>query len=160
MGRAVDYRCFVVLVLLAGGVGCAAAKKAKVPMVTSPKAAKFSIQVNVSDTANQNSPLPVDFVLVKDKKLLPEVAKMAAKDWFERRVQIQRDFPNKVQVVSWEWVPGQHVGAISIAVDPETKGAFLFANYLNGGEHRGYVDVHAPVAATFGPEEFSVQQLK
>ena len=160
MGCAVHYRCFVVLVLLAGGVACGAAKKARVPVVTSPKTQKFSIQVNISDSANQNSPIPVDFVLVKDKKLLPEVAKMAAKDWFERRVQIQRDFPNKVQVVSWEWVPGQHVGPISIAVASDTRGAFLFANYLNGGEHRGYVDVHAPVAVTFGPEEFSLQQLK
>jgi type VI secretion system protein len=131
-----------------------------VPVVNTPKGTKFSIQVNVSDSANQNSPIPVDFVVVRDKKLLPEVSKLAAKDWFERRMQIQRDFPNKVQVVSWEWVPGQHVGSISIAVAPDTLGAFLFANYLNGGDHRGFVDVRSPVAVTFGPEEFSVQQLK
>ena len=155
-----DSRYFVVFALITGACGCGVARKARVPVVSSRKTAKFTIEINVSQNANQNSPIPVDFVMVLDKKLTAEIAKLSAKDWFERRVQIQRDVPNKVQVVSWEWVPGQHVGPISIDVAPKAKAGFLFANYLNGGEHRAYVDVRIPVVATFGPEDFSVQALK
>lgn len=161
MAHALGSRTFVILfvIIAAAAAGCGA-KNTRLPIVSSGKLAKFTIEVSVSDNANQNSPIPVDFVMVSDKKLLPEVAKLSAKDWFERRVQILRDFPAKVQVASWEWVPGQHVGPISVAVASSTRGAFLFANYLNNGGHRAYVDVHSPVVATFGPEEFSLQALK
>jgi type VI secretion system protein len=161
MTHAVASRTFVILfaIIAASAAGCGA-KKPRIPVVSSGNLAKFSIQASVSETANQNSPIPVDFVMVSDKKLMPEVAKLSAKDWFDRRVQILRDFPKKVEVVSWELVPGQRVGPISVAVASGTRGAFLFANYLNGGGHRAYVDVRAPVTVNFGPEDFSVQSLK
>jgi len=137
------------------------AKKAKIPTsLPARKNTKFSILVNVADDANQNSPIPADLVIVQDKKVSAEVAKLSAKDWFDRRAQITRDFTKKLQVVSWEWVPGQHVGPIDVDVAAKTVGAFLFANYLNGGVHRGYIDVHSPVVVTLGAEEFSIQPLK
>src|SRR4051794_37938600 len=143
------------------GVSCGVAKKAKVPTsLPARKNTKFSIQVNVSEDANQNSPVPADLVIIQDKKVAVEVAKLSAKDWFDRRAQITRDFTTKLQVVSWEWVPGQHVGPIDVDVAARTVGAFLFANYLNGGVHRGYIDVHSPVVVTLGAEEFSIQPLK
>jgi type VI secretion system protein len=159
MARARGFRYLVVLSFLLGPAACGP-KKARVPVVGSRKTERFTIQVNVSDSANQNSPLPVDFVVVMDKKLAPEVAKLSAKDWFDRRVQIQRDFATKVKVASWEWVPGQHVGPIAIAIPANARSGFLFANYQNSGEHRGFVDVRAPVVANFGPEDFSLQALK
>jgi type VI secretion system protein len=141
-------------------VGCGLPKKARVPIAGTRKNTKFTIQVNVADGANQNSPIPMDFVMVSDKKLLQEVAKLSAKDWFDRRVQIQRDFGPKAQVVSWEWVPGQHSGPVAIDVPGKTLSAFLFAQYLNAGEHRAAVNVKWPVAVNLGAEEFSVQPLK
>jgi type VI secretion system protein len=132
-----------------------------VPLVSAPRTSKkFAIQIVVAGGANQDSPIPVDFVAVADQKLLPEVAKLSAKDWFDRRVQVLRDFGDKVQVVSWEWAPGAHAGPIAIDVASGTLGAFIFANYSNAGEHRAAVDVRIPVVVTLGAEEFSLQQLK
>ncbi len=149
------------LLLLTGATACGVAKKPALPGVSrSHTSQKFSIQVVVAEGANQDSPIPMDFVAVADKKLLPEIAKLSAKDWFERRVQVIRDFQAKVQVVSWEWVPGQHAGPISVDLAGKTLAAFLFANYSNQGEHRAAVDVRTPVVITLGAEEFSVQQLK
>lgn len=161
MSRALGGRSLVASVLFMGVMGCGLTKKAHVPIASSPHIdTKFSIQVVVSDSANQNSPIPVDFVMVADKKLLQEVAKLSAKDWFDRRIQVQRDFPTKVQVVSWEWVPGEHGGPIAVEVNRGTRAAFLFANYSNGGEHRAAVDPKYPVIVSLGADDFSVQRLK
>jgi len=161
MSRTLGCKSIVASVFLMGALGCGLAKKAHVPIAGAPrKDAKFSIQVVVSDSANQDSPIPVDFVMVGDKKLLQEVAKLSAKDWFDRRVQVQRDFPTKVQVVSWEWVPGQHEGPIAVEIARGLRGAFLFANYANGGEHRAAVDPKTPVIVNLGADDFSVQRLK
>jgi type VI secretion system protein len=143
-----------------GILACGLSKKAHVPIAGSRTNTKFTIQVVVAEAANQNSPVPVDFVMVADKKLLQEVAKLSAKDWFDRRVQVQRDFPTKLKVISWEWVPEEHVGPIDVDVAGNTLGAFLFANYANGGEHRAAVDVKTPVIVSLGAEDFSVQRLK
>lgn len=121
---------------------------------------KFFMQLNVSPTANSNSPVPMDLVMVLDKKLIKEVGKLAAKDWFERRLQIQRDYPNLADIVSWEFVPGQHTGTISIDVNPKAQGAFLFAKYLTPGDNRAVVDIHVPVVINLLEEGFTVQPLK
>lgn len=121
---------------------------------------KFTVQVNVADPANQNSPIPMDFVVVRDKKLMQEVSKLSAKDWFDRRMQIGRDFPEKVAVVSWEWVPGQHAGPVSISLAKKDKVGYIFTNYLNGGDHRAVVDLRAPIVINLGPEDFTVQALR
>jgi type VI secretion system protein len=159
-GGGMDTRRYILGFFLIALVGCGLPKKAHVPVAGSRTNTRFTIQVNVADGANQNSPIPVDFVMIADKKLLQEVAKLSAKDWFERRVQIQRDFGPKAQVVSWEWVPGEHSGPVAIDVPGKTIAAFLFAQYLNAGEHRAAVNVKWPVAVNLGAEEFSVQPLK
>ena len=155
-------RCLALAALSVVLAGCGAKEKLVpkgLPGMPSSKS-KFSVQVNVSDGANENSPIPVDFVVVSDKKLMAEVAKLAAKDWFDRRIQLVRDFPGKVQVVSWEWVPGQHAGPIAVAVDPRAKYGYFFANYLNGGDHRAVVDLKSAVVVNLGPQDFAVQPLR
>ena len=156
MGLRVVIPSLLVLVTVA----CGLPKKARLPVVGAKQNTKFSIQVVVSDAANQNSPIPVDFVMIEDKKLLQDVAKISAKDWFDRRLQVQRDFAAKVQVLSWEWVPGEHGGPISVDTAKGTRGAFIFANYTNAGEHRAAVDMSSPVIINLGPDDFSVQRLR
>ena len=162
MALAYFSRFLVILPVLALFTGCAAKDKLApkgLPGLPNSKT-RFSVQVNVSDGANDNSPIPVDFVVVTDKKLMAEVAKLPAKDWFERRIQMQRDFPTKVKIVSWEWVPGQHAGPISVALDGHAKYGYFFANYLNGGDHRAAVDLRFPVVVNLGTEDFAVQPLR
>jgi type VI secretion system protein len=155
-------RCVGILGLLAMLASCAAKEKLApggIPGLPN-RAHRFSVQVNVAESANDNSPVPMDFVAVMDKKLMAEVAKLPAKDWFERRVQLQRDFPGKIQVVSWEWVPGQHAGPIKIAVSSKAMFGYFFVNYLNGGDHRAVADLRWPVVVNLGPADLVVQPLK
>ena len=121
---------------------------------------KFSVQMNAAADANQNTPTPVDLVMVLDKKLVKEVAKLSAKDWFVRRQQFTRDFPEQLKIVSWEWVPGQQAGPIAIDVDKKTRSAFLFAQFLQEGDHRAVVDLKAPLVITLSKNDFSLQPLR
>jgi hypothetical protein len=120
---------------------------------------KFSLQVNVSATANDNNPIPMDLVMVLDKKIDKEVSKLSAKDWFTRRIQIGRDFPDKVEIVSWEWVPGEASGPIAVAVSPKAVAGYLFADYLQAGDNRAAVDLRYPVAVTLSEKSFTIQSL-
>jgi type VI secretion system protein len=155
-------RCVGTLTLLASLNGCALMPK--FPKLSIPgwsvRPHNFSVQVNVAASANENSPVPLDFVAVLDKKLMAEVSKLSAKDWWARRSQIQRDFPGKVEVVSWEWVPGQTTGPISVAVSPKARMGYFFAHYNNGGDHRAVVSLRWPVVVNLGPSDFSVLPLR
>jgi hypothetical protein len=102
----------------------------------------------------------MDLVTIKDKKVIGDVGKLSAKDWFDRRMQILRDSQGKVEIASYEWVPGQHTGPISVEIAKKTRVAYVFANYLNGATHRALVDVKAPVVVNLGPEDFTIQPLK
>jgi len=118
------------------------------------------MQINVADNANQNEPIPMDLVMVLDKKAVQQVAKLSSKDWFDRRVQVERDYPGKIMVSSWEWAPGQHVGPISVDVSPNFKAGFLFASYANESDHRAVIDVRSPIVINLQAEDFSVMALK
>jgi hypothetical protein len=154
-------RCIILAALLSGLLSCGGNKvSSKVPGAQGRASQKFTIQVNVADGANQNYPIPMDLVTVTDKKVIAEIGKLTAKDWFDRRMQILRDFQGKVSVASWEWVPGQHAGPISVEIVKKTRVAYIFANYINAGGHRALVDVRVPVVVNLGPEDFTIQPLK
>jgi hypothetical protein len=154
--------CIITGSLLAALISCGGPKRvnASVPGAQGRATQKFSMQINVADGANENFPIPMDLVTISDKKVIADIAKLTSKDWFERRSQILRDTQGKVSVASWEWVPGQHAGPIAVAIAPNTRVAYVFANYRNNGGHRALVDVRAPVVINLGPEDFSLQALR
>jgi hypothetical protein len=155
-------RCTIFCALLAGLISCGGAKKVStsVPGAQGRAAKKFVMQVNVAEDANENYPIAMDLVTITDKKIIADVGKLTSKDWFERRMQVIRDTQGKVSVASWEWVPGQHSGPISVDIPPKTRVAYVFAKYLNNGGHRALIDVRSSVVVNLGPEDFSLQSLR
>src|SRR5437588_10036711 len=125
-----------------------ACPKVKVPKAvrsTIPGASgqtKLDVKVHISPTANRNNPVAVDLVLVSDKKLLKELMKMSAKDWFEQRHQVELDYPKEKDLYagSWEWVPGQAVKLDRLPVRLEIMGGLVFANYIHEGPHRAAIN--------------------
>ncbi|OQY58006.1 MAG: hypothetical protein B6245_14030 [Desulfobacteraceae bacterium 4572_88] len=99
---------------------------------------KIHITVNVTEKANQNNPVAMDFLLVYDKNLLGELLKMSSKDWFEKREQIKLDYleGEGVECWSWEWVPGQKIPIQVLPLKANAEGALIFAEYLCPGAHR------------------------
>lgn len=92
------------------------------------------IVIDAQPDANNNTALPVDVALVVGPGVADQLAKLPAAEWFRRRAQLQRDFPDSLVVLSWELVPGQS------AVDVPKRGGivdgYLFAGYGTPGDHR------------------------
>ena len=156
------------LLLSAGGIVAllflTACPKVKVPkkIPGTSGESKLDVKVHVSPKANNNNPVAVDLVLVSDKKLLQELMKMSASDWFEKRGQVQLDYPKETGLNAgrWEWVPGQEVKVDRVIVKYEVTGGIIFANYFSAGAHRAPIDPRKGVLITLGEDNLCVQSLK
>ena len=105
----------------------------------------LEMDVYLSQGLNQDHPLPVDVVAVCDPKMLDELLRLnahqwfGAKFWFQRRFREGRDF----QVWSWEWVPGQDFGLVQRRINCRTLAILVFAGYRGEGTYRAYIrDLH------------------
>jgi type VI secretion system protein len=88
------------------------------------------IAFKVEAGANDDIPIAIDIAyLSADPILVDEVAKMTAAQWFDKKDQLRRDFPNAVDAVSWELVPGSVLPRTRVPEPKVDHAAFLFARY-------------------------------
>jgi type VI secretion system protein len=118
------------------------------------------MDVSVSPELNGNTPVAVDVLVVYEKDLFKELLKLSARQWFEQREQLLRDNPKRVGSWSWEWVPGQEVGEITLELNLGSAGGIIFADYLAPGEHRQRFDPHEHFRLVLGDSSFSISPLK
>jgi type VI secretion system protein len=144
MGRSTSIRrrdrvnrlgCWLIALSLAGACeGCG------VPALLGfrgEKPAWSRVTLTASDDANGNSPVAVDFVMVRNEALLAKVAEMPASKWFEDRVDLENTFPDAIRYRSWELVPGQAIVLGERTFDVGRVAAvFVFARYPGPGAHR------------------------
>jgi hypothetical protein len=113
--------------------------------------------VSVEAAANANSAVAVDLVVVYDAKLIDQLLKLRAAEWFAQKEQFARDHPKQLAVHAWEWVPGQSVGDKSLTYESGAKKIVLFANYLTEGDHRAALDPQQPFRLTLHAADFEVE---
>lgn len=124
---------------------------------------QLEVQVRIAQDANKNNPIALDLVMVSDKKLLEEISKVTAHDWFAaKRAEFRNDNPKEtvLDIKGWEWVPGQTVRLDRFTVKLEVVGAVVFANYLTPGAHRAAIDPRKSVRIDLDSEKFTVKTLK
>lgn len=114
------------------------------------------IEVEVADTANDNSPIAVDLLLLYDDKLVEGLLKMPASEWFQKKQQYIADHP-AVVVESWEWVPGQIVDPFKLSYKSGAVNVVLFADYQNEGVHRAVVGRPKPFRIVLGERDLSIE---
>jgi type VI secretion system protein len=149
------------VLIFAGGLYVLFLLTACVPKVIRP-ASKLAIKVNVSPQANNNNPVALDLVLVKNTKLFKELMKISASEWFEKRKQYKLDYPKEIGLSagSWEWVPGQVVTIDPLTFKDKFAGGLVFANYFTPGTHRAVINPTKPVVITLGAESLNVTPEK
>ncbi len=95
------------------------------------------VTVAASADANQNSPVALDLVFVRDAALLETLSAMPAAKWFATRDDTRRTFPDALGVVSVEVVPGQTLQLTDPAqIHQQALAILAFAAYPTPGEHR------------------------
>ena len=86
---------------------------------------------------NQNSPLALDLVFVRDQATLEKLLSLPASKWFSSKDELMKTYPNAITLRSWELVPQQVLQLSEEALgSPRVAGMLLYANYLSPGEHR------------------------
>ncbi|MDH3601083.1 MAG: hypothetical protein OEU26_15800 [Candidatus Tectomicrobia bacterium] len=122
---------------------------------------KLRVQVQVSEAANQKSPVALDLLLVYDKKLLKELLQLSANEWFDRRRQFRRNYPNGkgFNAWEWEWSPGQNVAVQELPLMAKAKGGLVFARYFAPGEHRVQIEPTKSIRIDLLEEAFTVTPL-
>jgi hypothetical protein len=82
-------------------------------------------RVVVEPQANTSKVIDVDLVLVKDKKMVAQIAEMSSVEWFEGWQGVKG-----VERKHWEWSPDQTVvGPLEFTYSGKGRAAFLFARY-------------------------------
>lgn len=140
------------LVLLAALPGCAFLSDA----VLGPEVAINQISITATPNANDNSPTTVDVVLLYDDSLTDQFLQMTAAQWFDRREQLTRDFPNSIQVFSWEVVPGQTLSDQAVDRRSGTTAGFVFARFARPGPHRLRLTDQSTVEVRLMQDSFSL----
>lgn len=111
-----------------------------------------TVSMTAEPGANNDTPIRVDLVLVSDHKLLEELLRISAADWFKRRIQYLRDYPEQLSVFNWEIVPSRQYSA-ELPDRPPAWAGLIFAGYANPGDHR--LLTHDPaVRLRFAGSEF------
>jgi len=126
-----------------------------------PAPVRLMIEVSVTQRANQNSPVPVSLVAVKDPKFLERALALNAKQWFEQREQLHRDDPSGQLFTEWEWeyVPGHPPPPVVIEVDGSALAALIFANYRTPGDHRIRLAPSRKLRIELGNEDVKVRPI-
>jgi len=121
---------------------------------------QLPLRVTVVPGANDDSAIAVDFVVVYTDKLLDEIIKLPAAEWFSKKKTFLADHPKELVVISREWVPGQTVDQQTISYTPGVRKVIVFANYQSGGEHRAVVPPQQPSMITLGETDLKVEALQ
>jgi type VI secretion system protein len=148
----------LILAWLGTLAGCGVSKSAlhRTTRVAHVASGKLSLQVAIASAANQNSPVAVDVLLIKDKNFLKAAEAMSAADWFAKKSQLQRQNPKAMEVMSWEWVPGQQIQPISFIVPVDAQAAMMFANYATAGPHSAPLPTSGKVSVSLDDDDFTV----
>lgn len=118
------------------------------------------VSFEVTPQANQNAPIALDLVVIYDDKLVAQVLKLPAKEWFDKRAQLKLDHPAVLYTWQWELVPGQLVPFFTLPADSKrAKAVVIFANYQTPGTHRVRLDPFEGIIVRMLENEFVVLPL-
>ena len=119
-----------------------------------------TVVATVDPGINQNLPIAVEVVIVYDATLLGKLAATSAGDWFERREQFRRDYPEGFVSQYWEWVPGQTVDSQEISFSTGARGGLVYADYQNNQDNRIRFDPHQDIKIHLSENTFTVDPVE
>jgi type VI secretion system protein len=119
---------------------------------------EMKVAVSVPPGINQNSPVPVEVILVYDSALLGQLNALTAEQWFAQREQFMKTRPpgQGYQSTLWVWVPGQAVREQAISYHPLVHGGIVFAGYFSPGDHRIDILPFRDISIALGARDFTV----
>jgi type VI secretion system protein len=119
-----------------------------------PRVQLDSLTLDVAERANDDTPIAVDFIAVRDPELLKVLSGITARQWFSEREQYRRDYQTQFSVWSLELVPGQFMEAREFPLAGDSAaGLLVFAGYNTPGAHRLRLDEQSRAWLRFDSRE-------
>lgn len=122
-------------------------------------AGKVRMEVLVLPGINQNSPVAVELLMIRDRSLWERLREKPAAEWFEEREALARTFPDSYRSWRWEWVPGQEVPPETLEVGRGVKWGLVYARYLVAGDHRAVIKPREPFRLVLDETSVQVEPL-
>lgn len=116
------------------------------------------VTIITSPDTNADRAIAVDLVFVTQDLSAQEIGKLSAHQYFVRRRQLLLDFPQTMQIRSWELAPGQLVKNAETSPPCNLVQTYVFAGYGGEGDHRATLSGASSVVLTLGPDDFTIQQ--
>lgn len=117
-----------------------------------------TVELRAAPRANDDTPVRVQLVVVRDDELAKTVGTLSAARWFATRDQMRADFPATLETAQWELVPGQTVRIGRLPFRRRgARALFVFADYLAPGDHRARADPWTRATVELGERDFTVQ---
>jgi len=107
---------------------------------------------------NMDRAIAIDLVFITQDLPAQEIGKLSARDYFSRRPQLIRDYPDAVNIRSWELAPGQLVEKADANPPCNLVRTYLFANYAADGDHRAVLGNASAVLVTLGADDLALKQ--
>ena len=147
------------------GCGAMSAVTSMVSSVMEPKPAApdwKSLVITANNDVNQNSPIAVDVVYVKDKAMVTALLATSSSKWFATRSDLRRSFGESVAVSSYELMPSQSIRLDAKALSANLAlAALVFADYPTPGEHRERLQMESPgYVVQLGAKGFQASEVK
>ncbi|MEO1367846.1 MAG: hypothetical protein AAFX50_11780 [Acidobacteriota bacterium] len=123
----------------------------------------LTMRVTTVPTMNQDMPVAVEVLVVYDAKVLDQVGKLSAAEWFEGRTQFLRDQPpgtDTYQTWRWEWVPAQNVPDQEMRYALGARSTVVFVSYQTPGAHRAQVAPRSDFLLSLGRNDFEARTLE
>ncbi len=96
-----------------------------------------SAQLSVTDKANDGKPLNVDFVAVRNDKLVKKIEALSASQWFEQKQQLLKENHDNLIVWPVKMLPGSQITVKNVPISGKPADSLiLFAGYKSKGAHR------------------------
>lgn len=155
-------RCAIGLLISALLIGCSSPIKAGLfdtvwNRLTGPGSLK-RVSIVADQQANNTSPVAVDIVIVKEKKVFDILSNLRAGEWFNARADLLRQHQSRVFVHSWEIVPGQKIEPPDpLSNESDVVGALVFADYAGDRAYRSDISGLTTVRVLLGRDDFSVK---
>lgn len=106
--------------------------------------------------ANRMSAVAVDLLFISDPLAAQQIAPLTAQDYFNRRAQLERDFPSGLVIRSWEVTPGQILRDVAVHPNCNRVRTLLFARYATPGDHRQSLGNASSLEVSLKREDFTV----
>jgi len=120
-----------------------------------------SVTLVAQPGSNRNRPVAVDLVLIKTEAAIDQIGALSATDWFRRKGQFLRDFPQGMTIIGWEPVPALNLAPRALTSEEKSgaKAGFVFADYSTPGDHRARLESASAIRLTLRPDDFIVEPI-